>query len=186
MLTESPQSTAGATVLLDGTRRHREPRGRSGSADAARVEPPDGAPRVRGTAARAPGQLASRVPDVRQDAVDRIVEMLDEPGFFSVILAIQPRRLLDPRTLGPLSRIHQSAGDGRTRRMAYEAMVRIRRGRTSEEGLAELRAQVEALQEQNAKLTRRLDKLEPVEDESWGGHRYLTDNLQRGGHRQQP
>ena len=127
----------------------------------------DRAPRVRGTAARALGQLASRVPDVRQAAVDRIVEMLNEPGFFSVLQAIQAATVAgDTRALGPLSRIHQSAGDGRTRRMAYEASVRIRRGRTSEEGLADLRAQVQALQEQNAKLTRRLDKLEPVENDS--------------------
>ena len=68
--------------------------------------------------------------------------------------------LRDPRALGTLSRVHSSAGDGRSRRLAYEAMANIREGRTAEAGLATLRGQLEGFVEENRKLRDRVTRLE--------------------------
>jgi len=126
---------------------------------------PDHRPRVRSGAAAALGILGDRVESTRQAVVDRLVEMLTEPGFREGLTAINAlARLRDPRAIPALSDVHASAPDGRTRRMAYVALYRIRQGRTTEAGLASLRAQVEKLADENADLRGRIDKLEQVED----------------------
>jgi len=117
--------------------------------------------RIRGTAAAALGALGDRVEAVRTPALERLVEMLNEPGFRAQLAAIGGLATLgDDRAIGALSRVHRSAPDGRTRRTAYEALVRIRRGRSTEEGLEGLRRELETLREQNATLRGRIDKLE--------------------------
>lgn len=117
--------------------------------------------RVRAAAALALGELADRVEPVRTTAVERLVEMCAEPGFRARLGAIQALgKLRDPRGTGALSRLHRTAPDGRMRRMAYEALARVRQGRTTEEGLAPLRRRLEELAEENAKLRVRIDKLE--------------------------
>ncbi|MEZ4319683.1 MAG: M1 family aminopeptidase [Myxococcota bacterium] len=131
-------------VLLDHTRTHHDDR-------------------IRGAAATALGELGDHVEAIRTTALERLVEMLNEPGFRAQLAAIGALATLgDTRATGPLSRVHRSAPDGRTRRTAYEALVQIRRGRTSEEGLAGLRRELDALREQNATLRERLDKLEKL------------------------
>ena len=121
-------------------------------------------PRVRAGAASALGLLGDRVESVKQAVLDRLIEMLSEPGFREGLTAISAlRQLRDPRAIPALAELHAHAPDGRTRRMAYTALYRIRQGRTSEEGLQSLRAQVEELSKQNAELRGRIDKLERVD-----------------------
>ncbi len=97
---------------------------------------------------------------LRREVVDRLMKMTAEAGFRAQMAAMTGLgRLRDARALGVLSQVHSTAPDGRTRRVAYEAMARIRKGRTTEEGLATLRARVEQLAAENAKLRSRLDKL---------------------------
>ena len=93
--------------------------------------------------------------------MERLVEMLSEPGFRCKYMAIACLgRLKDARALGALAAIHQRDPDGRYKRAAYEAMKAIRAGRTTEEGLATLRRQLEKLEGENKKLRTRLEKLE--------------------------
>ncbi|MEN0066350.1 MAG: M1 family aminopeptidase [Myxococcota bacterium] len=121
---------------------------------------------VRMSAATALGSLGDRGDATeRREIVDRLVEMLKEPGFRSQLAAIGAlAKMRDSAALEGLGEIHRTAPDGRTRRMAYEAMARIRRGRTTEAGLSALRDQVTALSEANAQLRERIDRLERTDD----------------------
>ncbi|MBT3224211.1 MAG: hypothetical protein HN348_34520 [Proteobacteria bacterium] len=93
--------------------------------------------------------------------MERLVEMLTEPGFRARLAAVSALgNLGDARAEGPLNGIHQSEPDGRIRRTAYEALVKIRTGRTSEEGLASLRSRLDSITEENRELRQRIDKLE--------------------------
>ncbi len=120
--------------------------------------------RIRGAAAGALATLGDHVESARTPAVERLLEMIDEPGFRAQLSAINGlAKLEDPRAMGTLQRVHRSAPDGRTKRMAYEALVKIRKGRTSEEGLEGLRRAIDALREENATLRGRIDDLERVQ-----------------------
>lgn len=122
------------------------------------------APRLRMWAANALGSLADAVPATRDAVVERLVQMLDEPGFREKLGAMNAlAKVRDPRALPALGRIHASAPDGRTRRVAYVASYRIRQGRTTEAGLASMRARMEKLSSENVALRGRIEKLERVD-----------------------
>ncbi|MBN2798727.1 MAG: HEAT repeat domain-containing protein [Deltaproteobacteria bacterium] len=117
--------------------------------------------RAQGAAATALGTLADRVEKGRTSAVERLVEMLDEPGFRPRYMAIAALATAgDPEALPALAKVHRSAVEGRLRRAAYEAMRAIRAGRTSEEGLAAVRKRMDDLSEESHKLRARLDRIE--------------------------
>jgi aminopeptidase N len=117
--------------------------------------------RCRAGAAAALARLADGVPDLRKPVVERLVEMVAEPGFHSQLAAIGALgRLQDPRAESALSRAHRTAPDGRTRRAAFEALAWLRKGRTTDEGLASLRRRLDSVVEDNAKLRERIDRLE--------------------------
>ena len=124
----------------------------------------DHRPRVRAAAARSIGRLGDIVESVRARAVERLCEMMIEPGYRSQLGAITGlARLRDARALRALSQVHRTAPDGRTRRLASEAMHGIRQGRTTDEGLSTLRSRLDAVEEQNQKFRRRIEKMEQVE-----------------------
>ncbi|MCB9693892.1 MAG: HEAT repeat domain-containing protein [Alphaproteobacteria bacterium] len=117
--------------------------------------------RVRAAAAGALGSLATHVDDVKTTAVERLVDMLKEPGFRARIAAIAALGAIgDTRALGALGRMHRSAADGRTRRMAYEASLRIRRSQEDGKAMEDLQLALESLKEENADLRSRIEKLE--------------------------
>ena len=119
--------------------------------------------RTRAAAVMALAALADRVEGVRDAAVERLVELVDDDAFRVKMFAIRALgRVGEPAALGALARVHAEEGDGRLRRDAYESMARIRRGRTTEAGLESLRRRMEELAEENRKLRARLDKLEPA------------------------
>jgi len=127
-----------------------------------RIQWPD---RVRGAAATALGRLADKVESVRDRSIERLVEMLSEPGFRSSMLAVAALgKLSDARSASALRTVHRTAPDGRMRRTAYEALVRVRRGRESKAGLEPVHRRIEELEAQNNKLRARLDKLEQIDD----------------------
>jgi aminopeptidase N len=129
--------------------------------DIVELSRPDRPDHARAAAATALGRLGDLVPDLRVACRERLVEMLAEPGFRAQLGAVGALgELGDAAALGPLGALHANAADGRTRRMAYEAMYAIKQGRTTEEGLASLRAQLEALTDENRQLRSRIDKLE--------------------------
>jgi hypothetical protein len=122
---------------------------------------PDAPARVRTAAAAALGKLADEVDAVRTPAVERLIELAEDPGFRVQVAALNALgQVRDPRALPTLARVHASAGDGRCRRLAWEAMASIREGRTTEGGLATVRREVEGLVEENRKLRDRLQRLE--------------------------
>ncbi len=121
----------------------------------------DRPPRARAAACAALAKLGDEVESTRLQAVERLVELAEDANFRVQVAAINALGTLrDPRALGVLGRIHGSAGDGRCRRLAYEAMANINEGRTSEAGLATMRGQLEAFVEENRKLLDRVRKLE--------------------------
>ncbi len=120
--------------------------------------------RVRAAAARGLGRLGTRVEKTRRKAGERLIEMLVEPGFRPQLGAIAAlAKLKDARAIDGLQQVHQSAPDGRTRRDAYEAMVRIRSGKTTDDAVNQLQKRLDALTEENSKLRQRVEKLEKVE-----------------------
>ena len=122
-------------------------------------------PRVRAGAAMALGVLGDTVDSTRDRCVERLIEMLAEPGVRTQLSAMGALATIrDARAIPALERVHRTAGDGRSRRVAYEALYKIRAGRTTEAGLAAMRGRLEALAEENSKLRGRIDKLERVDD----------------------
>ena len=125
--------------------------------------------RVRAAAADALSLLGDRVESVRTPIVERLVEMLREPGHRCKYLAIVGLgRLKDPRAMGALSTLHQNDPVGRFKRAAYESLSKIRAGRNTEEGLAGLRRELEKVQSENRKLRDRLESLEHRVDQLAG------------------
>jgi aminopeptidase N len=120
-----------------------------------------GGPRAQSGAATALGVLGDAVESVRRACRERLSELVEDGGFRAKLSALSALGVLgDPAALPLLERTHRSAPDGRVRRYAYEASVKVRRGRTSEEGLATLRARVERLAEENGRLRGRIDRLD--------------------------
>jgi aminopeptidase N len=62
-----------------------------------------------------------------------------------------------------LRRVHEGQGDGRLRRQSFEAIRRIRRGRSGESAVAGLRQDLDTMREENRSLRSRLDKLEATQ-----------------------
>lgn len=121
----------------------------------------DNADRVRGAAASALALLGKHVEACKTPAVERLVDMLKEPGFRSQLMAISALASLgDERASGPLAQLHRSAPDGRTRRVAYEAGVRIGRAQKDGAAVESLRRKLDTLETANADLRERLEKLE--------------------------
>lgn len=117
--------------------------------------------RARAAAAAALGKLGGDVEATRTTAVERLAEMAEDAHFRVQVSAINALGALkDDRGLAVLGRVHASSGDGRCRRLAWEAMASIREGRTTAEGLATLRKELEGLVEENRKLRDRVGKLE--------------------------
>ncbi len=122
----------------------------------------DDAPaRARAAACAALARLGEEVESTRTAVVERLVELAEDENFRVQVSALNALGALkDPRGLGVLTRVHASGGDGRSRRLAFEASANIREGRTTEEGLATLRGQIESFVEENRKLRDRVGKLE--------------------------
>ncbi len=117
--------------------------------------------RARAAACAALAKLGDEVETARLAAVERLIALAEDPNFRVQVSAINALgSLRDARALGVLGRLHASAGDGRCRRLAYEAAANIREGRTSEDGLATIRGQLESFVEENRKLRARVQKLE--------------------------
>jgi aminopeptidase N len=117
--------------------------------------------RARAAACAALARIGDEVESTRSVVVERLIELAEDPNFRVQVSAINALGTLrDPRSLGVLGRVHDSAPDGRCRRLAYEASANVREGRTSAEGLATLRREIEGVVEENRKLRDRLARLE--------------------------
>jgi aminopeptidase N len=120
-----------------------------------------GSARVRFAAAQGLASLAERHHELRPQVIERLQQMLVEPGFRTQNGAIAALGSLgDARAQGALARMHRTAADGRTRRMAYEALVKVRKGAEVAAGVEALQRRLDALADDNRSLRQRLDKLE--------------------------
>jgi len=116
---------------------------------------------ARRAAVGAIAQLATLVDAVRTRAVDAIERALTDPSYLVRVSAYAAaERLADARLLEPLERLAHSDGDGRLRRDAAEAVIRIREEEKKPAELARLRDDVTSLREEARALRERLDKLD--------------------------
>jgi aminopeptidase N len=115
---------------------------------------------LRRAAIGAIGQLGMLVDSVRTEVADAIERALHEPGYLIRIAAFAAaERLADPRLLPTLDRLVETEDDGRLRRDAAEAAIRIREAQTKPAALAALREEVDRLRTESQTLRERLDEL---------------------------
>jgi len=126
-----------------------------------------GTPRSRSAAANAMVALVKHHPAKVTVVRERLESMLATGGFRIRNAAIAALGALkDPESLAALGRVHKTDPDGRTRRMAYEAMVKVRKGREPGDAVGALQQRLDKLAEENADLRDRLDRLERATPEA--------------------
>jgi|HubBroStandDraft_6_1064221.scaffolds.fasta_scaffold00012_75 aminopeptidase N len=127
--------------------------------DACRPERSEG---LRRAAVSALGRIGALLEDERTRVVEELQQRLDDESFLVALDAIAAAETLgDARALPALDRLSQQASDGRMRRDAMEAAIRIRKGAkvptqvtALRDDVNELREEYRRLQEQIAPLTR--------------------------------
>ncbi len=116
---------------------------------------------LRRAAAGALARVGELLYSERARIVDAIVELLDDPMFLVQLAAIgAAERLEDPRALGPLDRLAQNGFDGRVRRDAAEAAIRIREAQKVPSQVSALRSDLDTLREEQRTLQDQIDKIE--------------------------
>jgi aminopeptidase N len=115
---------------------------------------------LRRAAIGAIAQLGTLVESVRTEVVDAIEHALRDSGYLVRVAAFAAaERLADPRLLPTLDRLIETEDDGRLRRDAAEAAIRIREAQTKPAALAGLREEVDRLRAESQALRERLDAL---------------------------
>jgi aminopeptidase N len=115
---------------------------------------------LRRAAIGALAELGALVDAVRIAAVDAVERALEDPAYLVRLSAFAAaERIADARLLPALDRLATAESDGRLRRDAAEAAIRIREGRTKPAELAQLREELDALRAEAQTLRERLDAL---------------------------
>jgi len=114
---------------------------------------------LRRSALGALARLGELLEETRAAVVDAITGRLSDPQFLVQLAAIgAAEQLGDRRFLGPLARLN-SAFDGRVRRDAMEAAIRIREGQRVPAQVSGLRSDLDTLREDHRKLQAKIDEL---------------------------
>jgi aminopeptidase N len=117
--------------------------------------------RARAAACAALGRLGDEVDTTRTAVVERLVQLAEDPSLRVACAAITALGALrDARANEVLHRVHGSAADGRSRRLAWEALASIAEGRSTTDALHGLRADLDALAEENRRLRARVERVE--------------------------
>jgi aminopeptidase N len=99
----------------------------------------------------------------RARIVDAIVQLLDDPMFLVQLASIAAaERLEDPRALVALDRLATAGFDGRIRRDAAEAAMRIREAQKVPSQVSALRSDLDTLREEQRTLQEKIDKIEAL------------------------
>lgn len=115
---------------------------------------------AREAATAALGRLGKKDGQVRDEAIERLVDLLHDPWLRVRLQAVGAlQRLGDRRAIEPLQDFVKRELDGRGVRMGREAINAIRSGKQDEE-VTTLRKEVDDLVKQNWGLQERLEKLE--------------------------
>ncbi len=126
------------------------------------LDPQRTEPRRR-AAATAVARLGGQLDAVRTAAVEGIARALRDPGYLVRLAAYRAaERLGDARLLPLLDRLAQTETDGRLRRDATEAAIRIREEAEKPAELARLREELDRLRSESLSLRERLDALSPT------------------------
>jgi aminopeptidase N len=117
---------------------------------------------VRIAAASAIGRACALLESERTKLVDALELLLDDRALLVSVAAINAAGVAeDPRLLPTLDRLAQSGFDGRVRRRAAEAALRIRESRSVPAEVTSLRSDLDELREQQQKLRETIDALSP-------------------------
>jgi len=116
---------------------------------------------VRGAAAFALGRLGQLSDRAKDQAYDRLVELLPDEWLRVRMNAVSAlAELKDPKAVAELERARTRDLDGRVVRTAREAIRRIREGADKGEEVKKLREDLDKLTEDNRALRDRIEKLE--------------------------
>jgi aminopeptidase N len=116
---------------------------------------------VRGVATSALGRLGLLSDKAKDQAYDRLVELLPDEWLRVRLNAVAAlAELKETKAVGELARTVDRDLDGRVIRAAREAMARLREGADKGEEIRKLRDDFEKLSEENRAMKDRLDKLE--------------------------
>jgi aminopeptidase N len=125
--------------------------------EAARATSDEG---LRRAAAGAIARIGQLVEEERTRAVAALEELLDDPTFLVQLAALRAAESLgDTRLLPVLDRLAQSAFDGRTRRDALEAAIRIREVAKVPAQVRGMRNDIDELREDQRKLQDKIEAL---------------------------
>ena len=115
---------------------------------------------LRRAAAGALARAGELVYEERSRVVDAIVQLLDDPMFLVALAAIAAaEQLADPRALPALERLTAGGFDGRIRRDAAEAVIRIREAQKVPSQVSALRSDLDTLREEQRTLQEKIDSL---------------------------
>jgi aminopeptidase N len=125
--------------------------------DASRPEQSEG---LRRAAVSALGRIGELVDGQRTRVVEELRERLDDESFLVALDAIATTETLgDPRVLPALDRLAEQAFDGRLRRDAMEAAIRIRKGAKVPTQVTGLRDDIDELRQQQRRLQEQISTL---------------------------
>jgi aminopeptidase N len=125
--------------------------------DACRPEQSEG---MRRAAVTALGRIGALLESERTRVVDELEERLDDKNFLVALDAVAAAETLgDARFLPSLDRLSQQAFDGRLRRDAMEAAIRIRKGAKVPTQVTALRDDISELREEQRKLQEKIEAL---------------------------
>ncbi|HTU82712.1 MAG TPA: M1 family aminopeptidase [Candidatus Acidoferrales bacterium] len=115
---------------------------------------------VRRAAASAVGRIGELVESERTRAVGALEQLLDDRTFLVRVVAIAAAESLnDGRLLPALERVAQTAFDGRIRRDATEAAIRIREAARVPTQVTAMRSDIDGLREEQRKLQEKIEAL---------------------------
>jgi len=125
---------------------------------------------VRGVATAVLGKLGQLSDRAKDEAYDRLVELLDDDWLRVRLNAVAAlAELKETKAVSELERLRDRELDGRVIRAAREAVIRLREGADKGDEIRKLRADLDKLIEENRGLRDRLDKLEAVGGASVNG-----------------
>ena len=115
---------------------------------------------LRRAAVTALGRIGTLVEEERTRALDALVQYLDDPSYLVAVAAVEAAEALaDVRLLAELDRVGQQAFDGRLRRDAMEAAIRIRKGSKVPVQVNTLRNDIDELRQQQRRLQDQIEAL---------------------------
>ena len=118
---------------------------------------------LRRAAVTAVAELGALVDSVRSDATDAVNSALDDPDYLVRVSACTAaERIADARLLPTLDRLTHTERDGRMRRHAAEAAIRVREAQSKPAELVRLRDDLDALRAEARALRERLDDVDSL------------------------